>query len=405
MPDGGEDGGGSTGGMRNVLALGAVSFFTDVSTEMILGLLPVFIVEDLGASRAILGLIEGTADAVNYLLRVASGVISDRLGVRKAVVLAGYAVSNFAKPALALVRDWIGAFAVRLTDRVGKGIRTSARDALLSESVGEARLGRAFGIHRSMDQMGAVIGPLAAAALVPVVGERGVFLASIVPGALALVVLTLFVSERRGGEGNERGAGGLRNAGEILRGGFSRFLVPVALFSAGAYSFSFVLVRARDAGFAVVAVPLIYAAMNLVHAAAAVPAGRMADRVGSARALAAGYVTLAAASSLGLAGLSRATVMVMALIFGVYMGTVETVQRAAVAKFAPGALRGTAYGLYYLAVGAATAAANLAFGLLWDRWGASAAFSYSIVTSLAAAALMLGVREPGRGTPSAGGGA
>ena len=141
-------------GFRNVLALGIVSFFTDISTEMILGVLPVFIIEELGASRAILGLIDGVADVLNYFFRIVSGLISDKLGVRKVVVFAGYAISTFAKPGFALVRSWPQALAIRVTDRVGKGVRTSARDALLAESVNEESLGKAFGIHRTLDQMG-----------------------------------------------------------------------------------------------------------------------------------------------------------------------------------------------------------------------------------------------------------
>lgn len=157
-------------GFRNVIRLGYVSLFTDVSTEMILGVLPFFIVTSLGASAAILGLIEGTAEAVNYIFRVITGVLTDKIGRRKPLVILGYGLSSIAKPFFALAGSWPQAFAVRLTDRAGKGTRTSPRDALISDSVGKSEAGKGFGLHRSLDQVGAVLGPLFAFAAIPFIG-------------------------------------------------------------------------------------------------------------------------------------------------------------------------------------------------------------------------------------------
>ena len=367
-------------GFRNVIALGFVSFFTDVSTEMILGVLPTFIVEELGAGKAVLGLIDGVADVLNYVFRIISGFISDKLGVRKAVVLAGYAISTFAKPGFALVRSWTQALAIRITDRVGKGVRTSARDALLAESVDEKSLGRAFGLHRTLDQMGAIVGPALAAMLISFIGTRGIFLSSFIPGLIALFVLIFFVRERKITKRRQEGV--MKDISVVLTSDFTYYLIAVALFSIGAYSPSFVLVRSKELGITTAAVPLVYAAINVVHTLIAIPAGVLSDRIGGTKTISMGYLLFSMAS-LSLTAMSGVKVMAIAtILFGSYIGIIETVQRAVVARFGPSDLKGTAYGLYYLVVGLCSIAANIVFGLLWDAFGAKWAFLYSTATSL-----------------------
>jgi sugar phosphate permease len=171
-------------GMRNVVALGFVSFFTDFSTEMILGILPLFIVTNLGAPRAVLGGIEGSAELVSYAFRMVSGSLSDKIGKRKIFVLAGYTLSTISKPFFALTTGWLDAFFVRAADRAGKGLRTAPRDALIADSISESNSGKAFGIHRTIDQTGAIVGPIAAFALLQVMDIRRIFLVSLVPSAI-----------------------------------------------------------------------------------------------------------------------------------------------------------------------------------------------------------------------------
>ncbi len=367
-------------GLRNVFALGFVSFFTDISTEMIIGLLPTFIVEELGAGKAILGLIDGIADVLNYLFRIISGLISDKLGVRKIVVLAGYAISNFAKPGFAFVRSWTQALAIRVTDRIGKGVRTSARDALLAESVDDKSLGKAFGLHRTLDQMGAILGPGLAALLLSFIGTRGVFLSSFIPGLAALFVLTFFVEEKKVSRKHTEGI--MKDINLVLTPEFIYFLAAVALFSIGAYSPSFVLVKSRQIGIPYTAIPLVYAGINLLHTIVAIPAGVLSDKIGGAKTISMGYLLFAMAS-LAFSIMSGIKVVFIAtLLFGAYVGIIETVQRAIVAKFGPSDLRGTAYGLYYMVVGFCSMGANLIFGILWDVLGSKQAFMYSTVTSL-----------------------
>ena len=373
-------------GYRNVVALGFVSFFTDMSTEMILGVLPVYLVEELGATRAVLGVIEGLAELSNYVFRMISGAISDKVGRRKPFVFAGYLISSVAKPLFAAATSWLDALAVRVMDRVGKGVRTSPRDALISQSIREEEAGKAFGIHRTLDQLGAVLGPLLAFALIPLVGVRMVFVASFIPALAALAVLAALVVEVRTPPRESRPLEGL---GRVMRGRFLHLLLALAIFNLGAYNFSFVLVRAREMGVAVLAAPLIYMLLNLTHTAMGMPSGLLADRVGREKTLLLSMIVFAA-TSLMLAYLTGgwAYGVAIALAFGAFQGIYDTVSRAVVPRYVPEELRGTAYGAYYLVVGASMLAGMTIIGELWDSLGRVVAFTYSACLALASAALL-----------------
>lgn len=374
--------------MRNVTALGLVSFFTDFSTEMVLGVLPLFIVSTLGASRALLGAIEGSAELVSYVFRMLSGSWSDKIGKRKVFVLAGYAASTASKPFFAAASSWIDAFAVRAADRVGKGVRTAPRDALIADSVPESRVGRAFGLHRTIDQMGAIVGPVAAFALLQVVDIRGVFLASLIPGAIAVLILLFFVKEVV--TKNRAKTTILGNMGALLKGNrpLLFLLVVAGAFSLGAFNFSFVLLRASDLGVEESFVPIVYAVINVSHAAIGIPSGMLADRIGKEKTLIMGYsVFLASVLFMLLAG-NALYAYVLAIMFGLYAGISETVQRAVIPKFVASELRGTAFGLYNLVVGVCFFASNITFGFLWDSFSLTAAVSYSAAVTLAAVAGM-----------------
>jgi MFS family permease len=366
-------------GMRNVTNLGIVSLFTDISTEMILGVLPYFVVVELGATKALLGLMEGASDFLNYLFRVFSGVVSDRLGRRKPLVLLGYGLATFAKPLFAVATSWTDALVVRMTDRVGKGVRTSPRDALISESVKESKGGRAFGLHRSIDQLGAVVGPALAFLLLPVTGTRGLFWMSFIPGVLALIVLLFFVRDRKT---RSAPANVFKNASTILTRRFGLFLIVMGIFALGAYNFSFILVKAGTLGVEERILPLVYAALNIATVVTALPSGLLADRFGKEKILAVGFGVFFAASAAGLATTEGALLAFpIAFIYGSYLGISETLQRALVPSFVSNELKGTGYAVYYLVIGACSLVANVVFGVLWDQFSMSAAFTYSLVMS------------------------
>jgi MFS family permease len=376
-------------GLRNVLAMGLVSFFTDFSTEMILGVLPLFII-DLGASRAILGAIEGSSELVSYGVRMVSGTLSDKLGKRKIFVFAGYAASTISKPFFAAASGWLDAFAVRTGDRIGKGLRTAPRDALIADSVAEKSAGKAFGIHRTLDQTGAIVGPLVAFALLQFVDIRGIFLVSLVPGAVALVILIFFVKEvaikRRANNTM------LSNIRIVVKGNltFTLLLVIAGIFSIGAFNFSFILLRASDLGVGTNLVPLVYAVINIAHTVIGIPSGMLADRIGKEKVLVIGYAIFLISTALMILLSGNALyAYVLATIFGAYMGVSETVQRAVVPRYVAPELRGTAFGLYNLVVGASFFASNIIFGFLWDNYGLASAAYYSIATTSIAICAML----------------
>ncbi len=380
----------ATNPRRNIFALGFASFFTDMSSEMVFSLLPTFLLGLPGASVAILGFIEGTAEALSYVLRSVSGIFSDKFRRRKLFVLAGYGASNAVKPLFAIARAPLDVFVIRVSDRVGKAVRTPPRDALLSESVSEKRRGAAFGLHRALDQTGAIVGPVIATTAMLILGFtiREVFWLSLIPGAIALLILLFVVKERvRKAVGEFHLLAGIK---AVLKGNFSWLLVIVGIFSLGAFNFSFILLNAQEAGIADSLIPLVYAAVNVAHVAIAIPAGVFSDRVGKEKIMVLGYsVFLSSVMLILLLPLNGFDAFLIAVFYGAYFGIIETVQRALVPEYVDRNLVGTAYGIYYLIVGSAFFVSNAVVGSLWEYFGASIASAYSIVTSVVAIAFMM----------------
>lgn len=359
-----------------------MSFFTDISTQMVLSILPTFILSLQGASLAVLGVIEGVAEALSYALRSISGIFADRFRRRKVMVFIGYAISNVTKPFFSVAQTAFDALIIRVGDRVGKAVRTSPRDVLLSESVDEKRMGAAFGLHRTLDQAGAIVGPILASSLMLFFGltMRDIFWLSFIPGAVALLVLIVFVKEKVSKPRGETKI--LQGVRTVLNRRFILLLIVVGLFSIGAFDFSFILLKARATGMLEALIPMVYAAINVTHSVIAIPAGIMSDKIGREKVLLAGYgAFLVSALLLAMPLGNPLYVFPIALIYGVYMGIVETIQRAIVPQYAPAELKGTAYGLYYLTVGLAFLVANSTVGVLWQFVNITAAVAYSSVTS------------------------
>jgi len=375
---------------RNIFALGFVSFFTDISSEMVFSLLPTFILGLPGSSVAILGLIEGIAESLSYGIRAVSGVFSDKFRKRKTVVLVGYSLSNVFKPLFAVAQTAVDAFIIRVTDRIGKGVRTAPRDVLLSESVSEKSRGTAFGLHRTLDQAGAILGPVTASAAMLLIGltARDVFWLSFIPGIIALLILLFLVQERVGKSNGEFKL--LKGVRTVLKKDFLLLLIVVSLFSLGAFNFSFVLLNAKEAGVLDPLIPLIYAVVNVGHTVVAIPAGVLSDRIGKEKVLVLGYAFFVFGAVLILFSYTDVSnAFLIAVIFGIYLGIVETVQRALIPSYVESGLRGTAYGLYYLVVGSSFFVANTAVGTLWYFFGSSSAALYSLTLSSAAIISML----------------
>jgi len=380
----------STNPRRNIFALGFVSFFTDISSEMVFSLLPTFLLGLPGASIAILGFIEGTSEALSYALRSVSGIFSDKFRKRKLFVLVGYGVSNAVKPLFAIARTPLDVFVVRVSDRVGKAVRTPPRDALLSESVSDKRRGAAFGLHRALDQSGAIVGPVIASAAMLIIGFtiRDIFWLSLIPGAIALLIILFVVKERVGkAAGKFQLLAGIK---AVLKGNFSRLLIIVSIFSLGAFNFSFVLLNAREAGIVDSFIPLVYAAVNVAHVAIAIPAGVLSDRIGKEKVMILGYsIFLSSVMLILFLPVNGFNAFLVAVFYGAYFGIIETVQRAIVPEYVDANLKGTAYGIYYLVVGSAFFVSNAVVGSLWEYLGSSVASTYSIITSAFAIAFMI----------------
>ncbi len=373
-------------GIRNVLYLGLVSFFTDFSTEMILGVLPTFIVNNLGASRAILGAIEGSSELTSYAFRMISGSLSDKFRKRKIFVLIGYGLSTISKPFFAIASSWFDAFVVRAVDRVGKGVRTAPRDALIADSVSETISGKAFGIHRTIDQLGAIVGPLVAFAILQTLDIQAVFLISLIPGAIAVIILIFFVKEIaiKKLASSTTIFGNIRYLLKVNKP-FVILTIITGVFSLGAFNFSFILLRASEMGVDQSYIPIVYAAINIAHTIIAIPAGIFADKIGKEKVLLISYIIFAISSILMVVSINNvAFAYILAAIFGLYVGISETVQRAIIPRYVATELRGTAYGFYSLVIGVCFFACNITFGFIWDYYDIHMAVVYSISLSICA---------------------
>jgi MFS family permease len=373
-------------GLRNVWMLGLVSFFTDFSTEMILGVLPTFIVNNLGASRAILGAIEGSSELTSYVFRMVSGSLSDKVRKRKIFVLIGYGLSTISKPFFAFASGWLDAFIVRAVDRIGKGVRTAPRDALIADSVSESISGRAFGIHRTIDQLGAIVGPLVAFAILQTMDIQAVFLVSLIPGAIAVIILIFFVKEVaiKKLASSTTIFGNIRDLLKVNKP-FVILTVITGVFSLGAFNFSFILLRASELGVDQSFIPIVYAAINIAHTIIGIPAGVLADKIGKEKVILISYCIFAISTILMLVSINSVSIAyILAIVFGLYVGISETVQRAVIPKYVSSEKRGTAYGFYSLVSGVCFFVSNLTFGFIWDNYDISIAVTYSVSLSLSA---------------------
>ena len=363
---------------RNVKALAAVSLLTDAASEMIYPLLPLFLSSVLGASASVIGTIEGFAESTASMLKLVSGWWSDRAGRRKPFVVAGYGLAALVRPLMGLAQAPWQALVVRLSDRTGKGIRTSARDALLADSALPSLRGRAFGFLRAGDNAGAVIGPLVAWVMLELgaVPLRTVFLWAALPGVLAVVVLVALVKERPLLQSQLRaGSPAALLAERRLGAPFWRYLVVLLVFTLGNSTDAFLLLRASQLGVATALVPILWAAFSLVKAVCSTPGGALSDRIGRRPVIVAGWALFAGVYLL----FGRATTAWQAwalfTVYGVSLGITESVEKALVADLVPAAHRGAAYGWYNFVIGIGSLPASVVFGIVWDRVSPAAAFT------------------------------
>lgn len=384
---------------RNVLALSLVSLLNDTSSEIIYPLLPTFLFLALGASPFAIGAIEGAAESAASLLKLFSGYISDRFQKRKLLVFSGYALASVTRPLLVFVSSWQQVLFVRLTDRVGKGIRGTPRDALLSLAVPPEKRGLAFGFNRAADHLGAVFGPIIASALLffyavdsqnPTIEEyKQVFLVASIPVILGLFVIVFLVKDEKV-ETTETAKINFSLKG--FDGNFKRFLVVIALFTLSNSSDAFLLLRAQQAGISTATLPLLWMALHLSKVVSSLVGGNLSDKLGRKKLIFSGWILYALVYA-GFAFVESASqAWALFIIYGVYFGLSEGAEKALVADLVPPGKRGTAFGLYNLAFGITVFPASLLIGALWNYFGAPTAFLVSAFISLCAAAVFLTVR-------------
>ncbi len=388
---------------KNVFVLGLVSFFTDISSEMLYPIIPIFLTTVLAAPMSIVGIIEGIAESTASILKVVSGWLSDKSGKRKPYVIFGYSLSTVSKPLLAFATTWHFVLTARFLDRFGKGLRSSARDALIADSTDAQYRGKAFGFHQSLDTLGAVIGPLLALLFLYLLDGKYqlIFLIAFIPALISVILLFFFVSEKKGEKKD-----GLKFKLSDFSREFKIFLLITLIFALGNSSNAFLILRAKNifeisggipsiitsvfGPIAVIAiVVLTYVVYNITYSLSSMPAGILSDNIGRRNVMVGGFLIFSLVY-LGFALVNEGyQIWVLFAVYGFYMAMTEGVSKAFVVDMVPPEKRGTAIGMYYTATGLLALLSSIIAGLLWDYIGASAPFLFGSAMALAAAALMV----------------
>ncbi|MEW6214920.1 MAG: MFS transporter [Nitrospirota bacterium] len=385
---------------KNVFVAGLVSFSMDVSSEMIYPLVPLFLANVLGVNKSIIGLIEGIAESTASLLKVFSGWFSDRIGNRKWLMAAGYGISTLSRPIVALAMGWHHVMGSRFMDRFGKGVRTAPRDAIITESTDKAFLGRAFSFHRSLDTMGAVVGPALAFFFLGIFSNnyRMVFWLSMIPGIIAVLLIIFFIKEKK----IKREKTSIKDFvippnPPLVKGGkrglfdwrFKFFVLVATIFAIGNSSDVFLILRAQHIGIPILMIPMVYLLFNLIYSISAIPAGIVADKFGRKRVILLGFM-LFAILYYGFAVVQETrTIWILFGLYGLFMGLTEGIQKAFLATIIPQDFKATAFGVYNTAVGLAMFPASLIGGWLWDNISPSVTFYFGAITATLSAMLFV----------------
>jgi MFS family permease len=373
---------------KNVIVLGLVSFFNDFASEMVYPVVPIFLTVTLGAPVAIVGLIEGIAESTASLLKVVSGWLSDKFRKRKLFVATGYSLSTFSKVVIGFAQSWPLVLLGRFADRFGKGVRTSARDALIAESADGSIQGKAFGFHRSLDTLGAVIGPLAAMFFISYFGGnlRPIFYLAFIPGAVGVFLLLSLVKEKPSFEKTLQSP---KISFKNLNPAFKIFLVSSIFFALGNSSDAFLILRAKNLGLTTTLSIFAYVVFNLFYALFSFPAGVLSDKIGPKKLLSFGFFFFALIYLLF--GFTHSTFLVWLLfaLYGIYMAMTEGVGKAYISQIGEKESLATSFGVYQTLVGICTFFASLAAGLLWSKINPSAPFVFGSVLATAAGVIFL----------------
>ena len=386
---------------RAVWLLGWVSLATDAATEAIYPLLPFFLTRVLGAGAVSLGVVEGAAEAVSSVLKIASGRVADRSASKRPLVLFGYSVSSIARPFIAITTTWPQVFGIRVLDRIGKGVRSAPRDAMLATWTTPATRGQVYGFHRGMDHLGAVVGPTLASAFLFFYPEhyRTLFALTIIPGAIAVALILCVPEQAQPDLALPSRAAGRPPASRPgpttpLPRDFTAFMLVLALFTLGNSTDAFLLLKLTDVAGTVKWIPLMWAALHVVKAGVSIAGGRWSDRVGRRAVIGLGWIVYAAVYAGFATSASLPALLAWFLVYGFYFGFAEGAEKALVADLAPVERRGFAFGIYNAVQGLGALAASVVFGVIWTMHGAPAAFGVGGALALAATALLFVCVQP-----------
>ena len=377
--------------MLNIFFIGLISFFTDISTEMVYPLIPLYLTGAFGATPALVGLIEGIAESLASLLKVFSGHLTDRFQKKKLIAFCGYAPGLLYKLALIFAGSWLGVLGARVIDRVGKGIRTSPRDVLVSESADKENMGKAFGLHKALDMFGAGLGILIIYLLMRASGGsydyKRLFALSMIPAVLGLVMF-VFVKEKKQARQEKQREPFWKNINKIDNQ-LKLYLLVVFIFTLGNSSKVFLILKAKAVGFEEINVILLFLIYNIVAAVLSMPLGKLSDKIGRKNLLVPGYLAFALCYfGFAFAGAKPAIIAVFTL-YGIYTAMITGVERAFVAEIAPAELKGTMLGLHSTVAGIALLPASVIAGQLWNMFGDAVPFVFGASLSLLSSALLI----------------
>ena len=378
---------------RNLIIVGFVSLFTDLSSQMVFPLIPLYLTTVLGAGAWVVGLVEGAAETTASLLKVFSGYWSDKIKRRKPFVLAGYGLSSITKPLFAFAYTWPLVLTVRVFERIGKGIRSAPRDAIIAESAAASVRGKAYGFHRAMDGIGSISGAVIALILLPILGFRDIFLVAFIPGILAVFIVLLIKEKNRPKEIKKEKKISFKVSLKELPLNLKLFILVSTVFAFGHFGYAFLLLKAKNIGLADGTAIFLYVIFYIVYTLCTIPAGILSDKIGRKPVLMMGYV-LFAAIAIGLLFTSQIyAILVVFAIYGIFYAMIDGVQRAFVADLAPPDLKATALGTFHTSIGLIALPGGFVAGMLWDVISPEATFLFALALTLGSIFLFVFVKN------------
>jgi MFS family permease len=376
---------------RNIFIMGLVSLFTDLSSQMVFPLIPLFLTTVLGCGAYAVGIVEGAAETTASLLKVVSGYWSDKIRKRKPFVLFGYSMSTITKPLFAFANIWAFVLFLRVIERIGKGIRTAPRDALIAESCDESVRGKAYGFHRAADGIGSILGAVLALLLLPMWGYRNIFLFALAPGIISVFII-FFIQEKNAPAKQETKEVSVKLSLKELPANLRFFIIVSSVFALGHFGYAFLLLRAKNIGLADNMAILLYVVFYIVYSICVIPLGIVSDKVGRKPVLMGGYVLFGITSFGLLVTSSFYGILLFFIIYGIFYAMIDGAQRAFVVDLAPQHLKGTALGVFHTAIGLVALPGGYIAGLLWDKVSPEATFGYGLILAIVSAVSLVFVR-------------